>query len=176
MIFNGVEINGVKIIELEPREDERGYFTRVFCKKEFSEQDIDFSIKQVNHVFTKNKNTLRGLHFQIESGAESKVFRCIKGKIFDVVLDMRKNSSTFKKWIGVELSENNRKSIYIPEGCAHGYQTLVDNCEVEYFVSSFYQPECEKGIKWNDPVFNINWPFKNPILSEKDKNLPYFNE
>jgi dTDP-4-dehydrorhamnose 3,5-epimerase len=174
MIFKKTKIKGLYIIEPELKSDERGYFARIFCKKEFKKIGFDFKIVQVNRSLTKKRGTIRGLHFQKPPKSEDKIVVCLKGKIFDVALDLRKNSPTFGKWVGVELSEENKKMFLIPKGFAHGFQTLTDNCEILYFVSEFYSPKYESGIRWDDPFFNIKWPIKNPILSEKDKNWPLF--
>jgi dTDP-4-dehydrorhamnose 3,5-epimerase len=174
MIFKKTKIKGLYIIEPEFKIDERGYFARIFCKNEFKKIGFDFNIVQINRSLTKKKGTIRGLHFQKPPKSEDKIVVCLKGKIFDVALDLRKNLPTFAKWVGVELSEENKKIFLIPKGFAHGFQTLTDNCEILYFVSEFYSPKYESGIRWDDPFFNIKWPIKNPILSEKDKNWPMF--
>jgi dTDP-4-dehydrorhamnose 3,5-epimerase len=172
MIFKKTKIKGLYIIEPEFKIDERGYFARIFCKKEFKKNGFDFEIVQTNRSLTKKKGTIRGMHFQKKPKSEDKIICCLKGKIFDVAIDLRKNSPTFGKWVGVELSEENKKMFLIPKGFAHGFQTLTDNCEILYFMSEFYSPKYESGVRWNDPFFNIKWPIKNPILSEKDKNWP----
>jgi len=174
MKFKETKIEGLYIIEPELKIDERGYFARIFCKNEFKKIGFDFNIVQINRSLTKKRGTIRGLHFQKPPKSEDKIVVCLKGKIFDVALDLRKNSLTFGKWVGVELSEGNKKIFLIPKGFAHGFQTLTDDCEILYFMSEFYSPKYEGGIRWDDPFFNIKWPIKNPILSEKDKNWPLF--
>lgn len=176
MIFQKTKIEGVYIIEPELKVDSRGYYTRIFCKKELEKNNLFFDVVQINRSVTKKKGTIRGLHIQGEPKLEAKIMQCLKGAIFDVVIDLRKNSPTFGQWIGQELSEENNKMLFVPKGFAHGFQTLTDNCLVQYPVSEFYAPEFEKGISWNDPFFNINWPIKQPILSEKDKNWPLYKK
>lgn len=173
MIFTKTEINGVWIIELEPKADSRGYFSRLFCKKELAQAGIDLEIAQINRSFTKKRGTLRGLHYQKEPKWEAKIVQCVRGAIYNVVVDLRKDSPTFKSWIAVELSEDNKKMIYTPKGFANGFQSLTDNCELLYFMSEYYSPEHATGVRFNDPVFNINWPIENPKLSEKDAQLPF---
>ena len=169
MIFHKTPIEDLYVIEPELREDERGYFTRVFCRDEFVKAGLDYKIVQMSHSFSRHKGTIRGLHFQTEPKSEDKIVSCVRGKIFDVAVDLRKNLPTYLKWFGIELSEENNKMLYIPKGFAHGLQTLVDNCTVQYFMSEFYSPEHASGIRWNDPVFGIKWPIKNPTMSDKDE-------
>ncbi|MCX6722129.1 MAG: dTDP-4-dehydrorhamnose 3,5-epimerase [Candidatus Staskawiczbacteria bacterium] len=176
MIFIKTKIKDLYIIEPELKIDERGYFARFFCKKELAKENLIFDIMQINRSFTKKKGTIRGMHFQRDPKSEGKIIQCLKGAIYDVAIDIRKNSSTYGQWVAEELTENNKKMFFIPKGFAHGFQSLKDNSEILYFVSEFYSPEYEGGIRWNDPFFNINWPVKNPILSEKDKNWPIFNK
>lgn len=169
MIFKETEIGGAYIIEPEKFEDERGFFARGFCEKEFDEHGIEFKPVQANIGYNNKKNTLRGMHIQVGPHAESKLVRCTKGSLFDVILDLRKDSPTYKKWTGAELTAENRRMLYLPAGCAHGYQTLVDDTEVFYMVSAFYAPGFEKGVRWNDPLFNIQWKeHSDLIISEKD--------
>ena len=176
MNFNATFINGVFVIGLELFEDERGWFTRTFCKDEFKKINHDKEWVQINHSFTKEKGTIRGLHFQLPPNGEIKLVRCISGKIFDVVVDLRKGSPSFLKWFGVELSAENKKMIYIPEGCAHGFLTLSDDCEVIYHHSNFYTVSAEGGINYRDPKLNINWPIAITTISERDKALPELKE
>lgn len=173
MIFTKTFIDGIHIIELEPKFDNRGYFSRVFCQDEFKKAGLEHNIVHINRSFNKLKGTVRGLHFQKEPMAEVKIVQCIKGKIFDVVVDLRPKSPTFKKWFSIELAADNRKLIYIPKGFAHGIQVLADNSILEYFVTQFYSPAHDSGIRWNDPTININWPLPVTVLSDKDKNLPF---
>ena len=172
MIFHKTKIEGLYIIEPELKIDERGYFARIFCKKEFAKIGLKFEIVQINRSSNLKKGTLRGMHFQKPPKAEDKIVQCLKGAIYDVAIDLRKDSKTFGRWIAVELTEENRKMFFIPKGFAHGFQSLRDNSEILYFMSEFYSPEHESGVRWDDPFFNIAWPIKNPILSENDKNWP----
>ncbi len=172
MIFHPTKLDGVSVIEQEPRADERGYFARIFCKDELAKVGIEFDIVQASHSFTREKGTIRGMHFQKEPKAEDKIVQCLSGKIYDVVVDLRKDSPTFGKWIAEELSAENKKMLFIPKGCAHGFQTLTDNCLVQYFMNEFYSPEHASGVRFDDPAFNIPWPIKDPILFDKDKSWP----
>lgn len=174
MIFQKTKLKGVYIIEPEPLTDERGYFSRIFCKNEFLKNGIEFSITQINRSFTKKKGVIRGMHFQHPPMAEAKVIQCTKGAVYDVAVDLRKGSPTFGHWISVELTAENKKMLFIPEGLAHGCQTLTDESEVLYFMSEFYEPKYSDGVLWNDPLFGIDWPINNPMLSEKDKKWPLF--
>lgn len=176
MIFHSTKLGGVYIIEQEPHDDERGYFSRIFAKEEFERQGISFEVIQASHSFTKDKGTIRGMHFQKEPKSEDKIVQCLRGKIYDVVVDLREGSPTFGKWIVEELSEDNKKIFLIPKGCAHGFQTLTDNCLVQYFMNEFYSPEHASGVRWDDPLFNITWPVKDPILSDKDKSWLLFQK
>lgn len=175
MKFRKTKIKGVYIIEPDPKIDKRGYFVRLFCKKEFTNIGMNFNIVQINRSFTKKKGTIRGLHYQNPPYQEDKIIHCPKGELYDVVLDLRKNSATFGKWISERLSEKNKKMILVPKGCANGIQTLTDGCLLEYFISEYYSPQSEYGIRWDDPFFKIKWPIKNPFLSEKDKSWKYYN-
>jgi len=172
MILHETKIQGLYVIEPEVKVDERGYFMRTFCKNELAEKGLDFNIVQINRSLTKQKGVIRGMHFQEDPKAEIKIVSCSKGMIYDVAVDLRKNSSTFGQWIVTELSEKNKKLFYIPKGCAHGFQTMTENCETQYFMSEFYSPKYASGVRWNDPFLNIFWPIENPISSEQDKNWP----
>ncbi len=176
MIFKKTKIEGLYIIEPELKVDERGYFTRIFCQEELVKTGLSFNVAQINQSLTKKKGTIRGMHFQKPPKAEDKIVQCLKGAIYDVVIDLRPDSSTYSQWVAEELSGQNKKMFFIPKGFAHGFQALVDNCEVQYFVSEFYSPEYARGIRWNDSRFNIQWPIKNPILSKKDKNWPLLDK
>jgi dTDP-4-dehydrorhamnose 3,5-epimerase len=169
MKFEETKLKGLYIIELEPKIDERGYLVRAFCEEELRKNGLQFTIVQTNQTLTKKKGTIRGMHFQKPPRAEDKIVQCLKGIIFDVVIDLRENSSTYGQWVAEELTEDNKKMFLIPKGFAHGFQTLTDNCEIQYLMSEFYSPEQASGVRWNDPLFNIKWPIKNPVLSEKDK-------
>ena len=175
MKFTETGLDGAFVIEIEPRLDERGFFARGWCRREFEAAGIRINFVQANIAFSKNKGTLRGMHFQRAPHAESKLWRCVRGAIFDVMIDLRLNSPTFKKWFGIELTSDNHKMTLIPEGFAHGYLTTADNTEVFYLVSAFYTPEAEGGVRWDDPAFGVRWPMTdNLIISEKDKNWPDF--
>ena len=175
MIFTEIILKGAYIIEPERFEDERGHFARLFCEKEFEAHGFKLNMVQSNIAFTHNKWTLRGLHYQVNPYAEIKLVRCISGRIFDVIIDLRPESSTYKQWFGTELSAENNQMLLIPENFAHGYQSLADGTEVFYQVSQFYTPDAERGVRWDDPAFNIQWPeMTHPIISEKDKSWPDF--
>ncbi|MBW8049750.1 MAG: dTDP-4-dehydrorhamnose 3,5-epimerase [Cytophagales bacterium] len=174
MQFIETELKGAYIIEIEPHTDERGNFARTFCANEFKQHGLNYNMVQSNLSISLHKHTLRGMHYQINDFQEVKLVRCIKGKIWDVIIDIRPRSETYCQYECVELSENNLKMLYVPEGFAHGFITLEDNCEVAYQVSNFYSPENERAIRWNDPEFSIKWPTNDPILSEKDKNYQDF--
>lgn len=176
MIFTKTEIEELYVIQLEPRNDSRGYFSRNFCKNELAKIGVKFDIAQTNRSLSLKKGTIRGLHFQKFPKSESKIVQCIKGSIFDVVLDLRPDSKTYKKWVGKELSAKNMTLMLIPKGCAHGFQTLEENSVVEYFVDEFYSPKYESGVRWDDPAIGINWPISEVYLSEKDKKLPGIND
>lgn len=174
MIFTPTKIEDVYIIDLQPRVDERGSFSRVFCRKELKKIGMNYSIVQINRSFTKTKGMIRGMHYQKMPKAEDKIVQCLQGKIYDVAIDLRFGSKTFCKWVGVELSPENMQMLLVPKGFAHGFQAMEKNTVVEYFVSEFYSPEYENGIRWNDPLFNIKWPIKKVVLSQKDGNWPDF--
>ncbi len=156
--------------------DERGWFARTFCKEEFKQQGLGVEWVQINHSFTEKRGTLRGMHFQNPPYSEIKLVRCISGALYDVAIDLRKDSPTFLEWFGVELSAENKKMLYIPDGFAHGFLTLTDNCEIMYHHSAYYTPDAEGGIEFDDPIVNINWPVTVSEISERDKNHPYLTE
>tara|TARA_Y100000389_G_C17416476_1_gene494027 strand:- start:940 stop:1500 length:561 start_codon:yes stop_codon:yes gene_type:complete len=167
-----LSLEGAKIIERKMHEDERGYLTRIFCLDELKSTQVFDKIKQINITFTKSKGTIRGLHYQSYPYAETKIVSCIKGEIFDVIVDLRKESTTFLKVHTVILSKKNQKSLLIPKGFAHGFQSLEDNCELLYFHSENYNPEYENGILYNDKKLNIKWPLSKSIISKRDHKLP----
>jgi dTDP-4-dehydrorhamnose 3,5-epimerase len=175
MKFVESELKGAFIIELELLEDERGFFARTWCRKEFEQQGLHPGWVQCNISYNKRMGTLRGMHYQIAPHAEAKLVRCTMGAIFDVIIDLRPDSKTFKQWISAELTAKNRKMIFIPEGFAHGFQTLVDDTEVFYQMSEFYTPEYARAVRWNDPQFNIHWPEADRVVSEKDQKIEDFN-
>ena len=169
-------ISGVFEISLSPNYDERGFFTRTFDHKIFSEMKIVHNWVQENHSYTLKSGTIRGLHFQFPPFSETKLIRVLHGKIIDVIVDLRKDSKTFGKWDSIELSRENNKVLLVPRGLAHGFCTLVDNCDVLYKVDNIYSPEYENGLKWNDKDLQIKWPTKDPIVSSKDNNLLNFKD
>ncbi len=172
MIFTETKLKGAFIIDLEKRFDERGFFARTFCANEFAAHGLKTNMVQGNMSLSKQKGTLRGMHYQVDGAEEAKLIRCTKGAILDVIIDIRKDSATYCEHIAVELTDENHRMLYVPEGFAHGFITLVDNIEVSYQVSQFYTPGKEKGIRWNDPLFNIQWPTSSPVVSEKDGQHP----
>lgn len=173
MIFKSTALEGLFIVELTPMSDERGWFARTYCKKEFEKIGIKKEWVQFNHSFTSKKGTLRGMHFQLPPNSEAKLIRCISGAVYDVALDLRKDSPTFLKWFGVELSAENKKMILIPEGFAHGFQTLADGSELIYHHSEFYTPDSEGAVRYDDPRVNIHWPLEVLNISEKDSKRLY---
>ena len=175
MKFTELSIPGVFLIELELLKDERGFFARTWDREEFQRRGLFSSIAHANISFNSQKGTLRGLHYQTAPHAEAKVVRCSRGSLYDVAVDMREDSHTYKKWVSVELTPENGKMLYVPEGCAHGFQTLEDNSEVSYFISGIYHPESARGVRWDDPAFAIEWPdVSKRIISEKDRSYPDF--
>lgn len=177
MIFEETKLPGAFVIELERREDDRGFFARTWCANELSEHGLNTQLVQANMSWNPRQGTLRGMHFQRAPHAETKVVRATRGSILDVIIDLRAESPTFKQWIGVELSADNGRALYVPEGFAHGFQTLVPDCEVHYLVTAFYEPAAEGGVRWDDPAFGIEWPDPaNAFLSEKDASWPSFEE
>mgnify|MGYP000593995604 CR=1 FL=1 len=170
------KLKGVFEINPEPNRDKRGFFMRTYDYKIFAEYGLNYEWVQENHSHSIKKGIIRGLHFQFPPFAETKLVRCIRGAIFDVFVDLRKDSLTFGKWDSIKLSEENKKMILVPKGFAHGYCTLSKDSDVLYKVDQFYNPESEGGILWNDPDLNIEWPFSEMILSEKDKNNITFSE
>lgn len=175
MIFTESALKGAYIIDLQKRNDDRGFFSRTFCKDEFKTYGLKTEYPQCNLSLSKEKYTLRGFHYQIDGSEEAKLIRCIRGSILDVIIDIRKFSKTYGKHICVELSASNYRSLYVPEGFAHSFITLEPFTEVFYMVSEFYSPNKERGIRWNDSSFNIIWPTQYPILSDKDASWPDFN-
>ncbi|MHB1301827.1 MAG: dTDP-4-dehydrorhamnose 3,5-epimerase [Burkholderiales bacterium] len=174
MRFVPTPLAGSYLIEPEPVSDERGFFARTFCRDEFAAHGLDPSLVQCNISFNRKKGTLRGMHFQKAPHEEAKVVRCTQGKIYDVMVDLRPESGTFRKWFGAELSAENRLALYIPAGFAHGFLTLADDAEVLYQMSEFFHPECASGVRWNDPAFSIDWPEKAAVISERDAGYPDF--
>ncbi len=176
MIFTETELKGAYIIEVEKSEDDRGFFSRIWDKKIFEEKGLDSKIIQSSISFNKKRGTMRGMHYQIEPYAESKLLSCTKGKIFDVIVDLREDSKTFKNWISVELSESNHKMLYIPKGFAHGFQTLEDNSKIYYQITQIYSPEHSRGFRFDDEDFRIKWPIEISMISQKDSECKLFRE
>jgi len=175
MIFAETALAGAFVIDLERREDERGFFARAWCRHEFENHGLDGRLAQCNISFNHRSGTLRGMHYQIVPAAETKLIRCTRGAIYDVIIDLRAGSLTFKRWIAVELTADNRRALYVPEGFAQGYQTLADATETYYHVSAFYTPEAERGVRWDDPEFGIEWPdVEDRVISQKDRTWPDF--
>ena len=175
MKFQTTKLNDAYLIDLEKRGDERGFFARYWCKNEFENHGLDSNIVQINNSRSASKGTLRGLHFQYPPKAETKIVRCISGAIWDVIVDIRKNSSTYGQWFGAELNEYNRTMLYVPKGFAHGFVSLTDESEIIYLVTEFYSKESEGILRWNDPFHGIKWPVDPTIISEKDNNSPNWN-
>ena len=176
MIFTPTEMAGSFVIDVDPFTDERGWFARFYCKNEFEKIGHNKEWVQLNHSSTNKKGTIRGMHFQKRPFGEIKMVKCIAGSIYDVIVDLRNGSSTFLKWFGIILSAENKKMLYIPEGFAHGFQCLEDNCELIYHHSEFYTPGAEAGIPFDDPKINIQWRLPVTNLSVRDKNHPYLDE
>lgn len=172
MNFVETPIAGAYYIELEPFLDERGLFARTFCQKELAQIGFHKQIVQINHSVTRQKGTIRGMHYQLPPASETKIIRCVQGKVFDVMVDIRSGSPTFKQWCGVELSKDNMRMVYIPEGFAHGFQTLTDNTELIYHHSAFYNHELEQGLRFNDVALSIKWPLPIGPISTKDQGYP----
>jgi dTDP-4-dehydrorhamnose 3,5-epimerase len=175
VLFEETRLPGAFVVDLERREDARGFFARAWCANEFAEHGLVNRLVQANLSWNPRRATLRGMHFQAAPHAETKLVRCTQGAILDVIIDLRPESETYKEWIGVELTAENRRALFVPKGFAHGYQTLVPDCEVFYQVSEFYTPSAEGGVRWDDPAFGIEWPDPaNALLSEKDRAWPDF--
>ena len=170
MVFLPTQLAGVTLIEPEPVSDARGLFARTWCQRDYEARGLTAKLAQCSVSFNARRATLRGMHFQAEPHAEAKLVRVTRGAIYDVALDLRPASSTYLQWFAAELSFENRRMLHIPEGCAHGFQTLTDDAEVFYQISEFYEPDAGRGVRWNDPVFGIHWPLSDPILSDRDRN------
>ncbi|MCY7332466.1 MAG: dTDP-4-dehydrorhamnose 3,5-epimerase [Pseudanabaena sp. CAN_BIN31] len=176
MKFIETKLKDAYIIEIEPISDDRGFFARSWCQQEFSDRGLNPNLVQCNISFNLKKGTLRGMHYQAKLHEEAKLVRCIRGAIYDVIIDIRPDSSTFKDWLSVDLNADNRKMLYIPEGFAHGFQTLDDNSEVFYQMSNFYHPESARGIRWNDPEFQLEWQIESKIISERDLSYKFWQD
>ncbi|CAN5152257.1 dTDP-4-dehydrorhamnose 3,5-epimerase [soil metagenome] len=175
MIFTLTEVPAAVAVDVEKHADPRGFFARVWSSEEFAGQGLSTDFVQANMAFNHRKGTLRGMHYQIAPHQEAKLVRCTRGAIFDAVLDLRPDSPTYRQWAGLELSSDNHRMLYIPEGCAHGYQTLADDTEVFYLVSASYSPQAERGIRYDDPSFGIDWPLDVSTISEKDRAWPLYS-
>lgn len=175
MIFTELELKGAYLLEIKKISDDRGFFGRSWCKNEMEEHGLNGNVVQQNVSLSKQKGTLRGMHYQPDPYAETKLIRCTRGTIYDVIIDIRPDSPTWKQWVGVELSADNYKMVYVPEGFAHGFLTLEDNSEVTYLVTQFYAPGAEAGIRYNDPLFGVEWPGKVQVISDRDSSHPDFN-
>ena len=167
-------LDGAATIELDLRGDERGFFARMFCEKEFAAAGLETRFVQANNSSNAQRGTLRGLHYQLPPDTEVKLVRCIRGALWDVIVDVRPGSPSFGRWFGAELTAQNRRMMYVPRGFAHGFITLTDDSELIYFVSDFYEPKQERGLRWNDPKIAIDWPVAPSVISEKDANWPDF--
>ena len=172
MKFIATRLDGAWIVELDRLEDERGFFARSFCQREFAELGMNSNVVQCNVSYNASKGTLRGMHYQVDPAEETKLVRCTRGSIVDIIVDMREDSPTYRQHTAVELSADNHRSLFVPANFAHGFQTLEDDTEVMYMVSGFYTPECERGLRYNDPALNIQWPHSNEHVSDKDAQWP----
>jgi dTDP-4-dehydrorhamnose 3,5-epimerase len=175
MIFTPTKLAGAYIIEPEPIEDQRGFFARTFCRKEFAEHGLQTQWVQCNISFNKKKGTLRGMHYQAAPDQEVKLVRCTAGAIYDVIIDLRPDSATYTQWVAVELSADNRNMLYVPEDFAHGFLTLTEDSEIFYQMAQFYAPQAARGLRWNDPVFDIDWPESVSAISDRDREYPDFH-
>jgi dTDP-4-dehydrorhamnose 3,5-epimerase len=174
MIFRQLRLKDAFIVDIEKMEDERGFFARAFCEREFEAHGLNRRLVQSSISFNKKKGTLRGMHYQTAPNEEAKVVRCTQGAIYDVIIDLRQCSPTFKQWEAVELTSENRRMIYIPEGFAHGFQTLEHNSEVLYHMTECYAPEAARGVRWDDPAFGIRWPAADRTIAPRDQQYPAF--
>jgi len=176
MKFNQLAIAGVYTVDIDKHGDDRGFFARTWCAREFQSVGLKSAILQSNIAVSKEKGTLRGLHYQTAPFEEAKLIRCVRGSMYDVIVDLRRKSRTYKNWVGVELSSESYAMVYVPEGCAHGYQTLERDTEINYHVTQYYSPAHERGLRWNDPQFNIQWPItEGMVISDKDSNWPDYS-
>jgi dTDP-4-dehydrorhamnose 3,5-epimerase len=172
MIFHETKLKGAFIVDLDKKDDDRGFFARAFCSREFEEHGLRPQVVQANMSYNHKKGAVRGMHYQVSPASEPKFIRCISGAIWDVIIDMRPDSPTYLQHIGVELSAENRRAIYVPDMFAHGNQALTDGAELLYLVGEFYTPGCERGVRFDDPVIGIEWPLPVTVISEKDQSWP----
>jgi dTDP-4-dehydrorhamnose 3,5-epimerase len=175
MIFTPTKLAGAFLIQLDRKEDNRGFFARAWCKREFEAHGLASNLVQMNLSHTKLRGTIRGLHYQSQPFAETKALCCLRGALYDVIVDLRPDSPTYKDWMAVELTSAEHQMLYVPEGFAHGFQSLEDNTELLYLVTQFYSPEHERGVRYNDPAFTIDWPLEVRIISDKDRLWPDFS-
>jgi dTDP-4-dehydrorhamnose 3,5-epimerase len=173
--FTRVDIEGALLVTMEPFRDDRGWFARAWCEEEFRDQGIEMRAVQTNVSHNVRRGTIRGLHWQVEPHLEAKLLRCTAGAVYDVIADVRPTSPTFGSWQGFELAAGSEQLVFVPEGCAHGYQALQDGSEVTYSVSTPYAPGTERGVRWDDPSFDIRWPIADVIVSDKDASWPDFD-
>jgi len=176
MTFHETKLRGAFEIRMDLKQDERGFFARTWCQEEFEEHGLNPKMRQCSLSFNRRKGTLRGIHYQAPPFPESKLVRCDRGAIYDVVVDLRIGSPTFRDWIGVVLTSTDRNMVYVPEGCAHGFLTLEHETEIFYQISEFYHPELAQGVRWDDPAFQIVWPSEVEVISERDRTYPDFEE
>jgi dTDP-4-dehydrorhamnose 3,5-epimerase len=168
VIFKKTKLRDAYIVDIQPYQDERGFFARTWCRDELSAQSLDANLAQCSISFNRRAGTLRGMHLQLPPHAETKLVRCTQGALYDVIIDLRTDSESYMRWIGVELTAENHRALYVPKGFAHGFMTLADNTEALYMISEFYAPEAARGIRWDDEQFGITWPAAVNVISEKD--------
>jgi dTDP-4-dehydrorhamnose 3,5-epimerase len=174
MIFAATGLEDAWLIDIEPRADERGFFARTWCRQELTTHGLDTEIAQESISFNRHRGTVRGLHFQRRPHEETKIIRCTRGAIFDVIVDLRRHSPTYLRWQGFELTAENRRAVYVPKGFAHGFQTVIDNAEIAYQISAFYAPEAAAGYRYDDAAFGIAWPLPVTVIGERDLGWPAF--
>lgn len=174
MLFTKTDLHGAWLVEPEPNRDSRGWFARTFCEREFGAQGLETRFPQHSTSQNVERGTLRGMHYQRAPHGEVKLVRCLKGAIWDVIIDLNPDSPTFKRWQGFELSAENMRQLYIPKGFAHGFQTLSDDCQIGYLISEFYAPDAATGVRWDDPAFGIEWPLPVTVMSDKDRGWADF--
>jgi dTDP-4-dehydrorhamnose 3,5-epimerase len=175
MIFRETELSGVHVVELEPQRDDRGWFARVWDPDEFAAVGLEPNVAQISLASNSRRGTLRGLHFQAEPHTEAKLVACVRGALYDVVVDLRPNSATYRQWLGIELRAGVERLLFVPEGFAHGYLTLADDTEALYLISTPYSAEAARGVRWDDPAFGIEWPSEPAVISERDRSWPDFS-
>lgn len=174
MKFSATKIPGVVVVEAEPIGDSRGFFARSFCAREFAAAGLELTVVQTNLSHNARRGTLRGMHYQAEPKPEPKLVACIRGAIFDVAIDLRAESPSFRDWVGAELTDSNGKALFVPPGCAHGFLTLADETQVSYLMGEFYDPDLAKGVRWDDPAFGVEWPGEPTVISDRDAGYPDF--